>query len=118
MFTSHALRRRIIFSFFIGTYSSLTYCTLLVPYEHSTPQSCQHYKPHYVQMARDVQATEEGKNVQFHAIPALSIKTFVNKKEYEGIHRSNFTGMGIPLGLYRDEVGDFSRSTKYLQNWV
>ena len=107
MFTSHALS---FFPFSLVLIRHLrvrTCCTLLVPYEHSTPQSCQHYKPHYVQMARDVQATEEGKNVQFHAISCTVHKDICKQEGIRGYPSVKFYRNGNSTGFISGRGGRF-----------
>ena len=82
---SELLPRRfyLISSFFIATYILLTtYFLFILTIIYA--QSCQHYKPHYIQLARDVQATEEGKNVQFRAISCTVHKDICKQEGIRG----------------------------------
>lgn len=60
--------------------------------------SCQHYKPHYIQLARDVQATMEGNDVKFHAVSCTVHKQICKAEGITGYPTIKFFSAGNSTG--------------------
>ena len=70
---------------------------------------CQHFKPHYVQLARDVRATEEGKGVAFHAISCTVHKDVCKSEGVHGYPTIKIFQAGNSTGIIADQRYDVDK---------